>query len=123
MRAEGFVLLPHTNFIADGEDPAVMRMMCVGGICYLLSSHIKLPINLQSGEQLPKISLSSGDSVLGIGDNGEFPLLFTTHHGVLSVTPTQVTQVSSMQCKHDKLRMGDHKLFYTCTNQYDPSIR
>ena len=38
---------------------------------------------------MPKISLSSGDSVLGIGDNGEFPLLFTTHHGVLSVTPTQ----------------------------------
>ncbi|XP_023336022.1 nuclear pore complex protein Nup133 [Eurytemora carolleeae] len=89
MRAEGCVLLPHTNFIAEGEDPAGMEMMCVGGICFLLSGQIILPVNIQSGEQLPKISLSSGDSVLGTGDNGEFPLLFTIPYGVLSITPTQ----------------------------------
>ena len=78
--------------------------MTVGDNAYIYNNDSVVAVFLQPGGQEDRITFSSGDGVLGAGATEDTPLFFSSHHGVVSLTPVaKQTPDNSMTTLNDSL--------------------
>jgi len=88
IRLVGFTLIQQTYaLLGDNDEPAPYRLVTVSDNAYIFNHDSVLAMSLQPGGQEDRITFSAGDGVLGAGATEETPLFFSSHHGVVSLTP------------------------------------
>ncbi|XP_037787648.1 nuclear pore complex protein Nup133-like [Penaeus monodon] len=95
-----FSVLKHSEYYQDSAENVLLsqRFLLCANTAYIYNKNTVLCVSaVGEGDSGDRVEFSgAGDSILGVGRSQGLPLFFSANHGIVSITPSQHLNQSSM---------------------------